>query len=128
MIWLILQMLTCLTLAAMLGILLGWWMRGLRVDEARRVTESEWERRLGEYKERLDSCRAEGQTLAERLAGCERRSVELARRLAAALAAHEPETSAGVGSGPPAALPLARPGSPERWFVAGEGPTKAGGS
>ena len=39
MIWLILQMLTCLALAAALGVLLGWWLRGLGLEDKRRRGE-----------------------------------------------------------------------------------------
>ena len=116
--WLILQMLLCLALAFGLGLVLGWWMRGLGIDDARRRDGDEWEKRLADYKRRLEACREECQSLADRLAACEARSEELARRLAEAMA----EREAGDGAAPAreAAPEQAQPESPERWVVTGD--------
>ncbi len=120
MIWLILQMLTCLVLAAGLGVLLGWWLRGLGVDDTRRRESGEWERRLADYKQQLEACRADCQTAADQLAACEARSAELARRLAAALAG----TGLPARAQPPAERrpPGGPPTDPETWVVTGEEP------
>ena len=118
MIWLILQMLLCLALAAALGLALGWWLRSLGVDDKRRRENREWEERLADYKERLEACQTERQKLAGRLAACEERSAELARRLAAALADCESTEAAALVTEPDS--PDTPPVSPERWVVTGD--------
>ena len=117
MIWLILQMLTCLVLAAGLGLLLGWWLRGLGVDDKLRRESSEWEGRLADYKQQLETCRADSQTAAEQLATCEARSAALARRLAAALAEADLADAAQATT---VTSPAAPPTSVEKWVVTGE--------
>lgn len=116
MIWLILQMLVCLLAAAGLGMLLGWWLRGLGIDEARRRDSAEWEQRIADYKRRLEARGEECQELADRLAACEARCEELARRLDRALAARDAAAALPAGEPAPAAARV----SPERWVVSGD--------
>ena len=121
MIWLILQMLVCLVLAFGLGLLLGWWLRGLGVDEARRRDDGEWEQRIADYKRRLEARGEECQDLTDRLAACEARCTELARRLGEALAARDasPAPASPAGEAPPDGPP----DSPDRWVVSGDEPS-----
>lgn len=80
--WLILQMLFCLVLAALLGGLVGWWLRGLGPRDDRRRDEGDWRARLALYKHELDACNEERQKVIGRLEECEHRFVALARRFA----------------------------------------------
>lgn len=122
MIWLILQMLTFLVLAAGLGGLLGWWLRGLRVDEDRRREAAAWEHRLEEYKRRLAAYEADDHAAADRLAACEAREEELARRLAECLAERDAQ-SAEEAPAPGAAIEPAV--ESERWVVTGRDPSES---
>ena len=121
MIWLILQILICLVLAAGLGALAGWWLRGLRVDEERRREATAWERRLAEYKRQLEAYEAGDQAAADRLAACEARAEELAQRLAECLAERD---APGARQAPEPGTRV-EPESTERWVITGRDPNES---
>ena len=122
--WLILQMLVCLAAAFGLGLLVGWWVRGLGVEDRRRREGGEWERRVADYKQRLEASQADALTAADHLAACEARSAELARRLDACLAATDEPATAPPPTGEPEA-PTAPPADPERWVVTAAEPPES---